>query len=111
STLYSSGKWLYMYTHLSGNLGEQLAKLAPVENTTIKSTVASKQLSEDYEIELVNYSNFDLCPGYLYQGRYPQNENEVIVSREFIARTNYQINDTINLSLHDIEDNQEKNYT
>ena len=105
----SNGSWLYQYTDMSDALETKLSKIVTVKQTTVEGLYGSYQLNDEYMIELLNYSDFELCPQYIYQGRHPQNDQEALVSRQFIEETGHQIGDMLSLTYQDADTQETKN--
>lgn len=114
-TSYNSGKasagtWLYSYSQEGLEKASKVDKIVSKKKQSMKSLLGTAQLNEQFYIELYAQSDFDICPYYLYQGKYPTNDHEVLVTREYIYKTKHQIGDHIKMEFTDIDDTQKSFY-
>ena len=97
----SNGTWLFQCTSSSQETIEKLKKVVDFDQTLYRYHLGSTYLFDNYQVDLYSQDNFDMCPYYLYDGNYPTNKDEILVSRKFIALTKHQIGDVIQMSFVD----------
>ena len=103
-----TGDWLLYYSSDSYDIENQIEDITDIKETTVTSTIGYSDVDEYYHVELISYSNFDLLPMYLYDGDYPQNENEVLITRAYNNKTGFKTGDTITMEVTDPADPKKK---
>ena len=108
TSIKMTGDWLLYYSSDSYNIENQIEDITNIKETTVTSTIGYSDVDEYYHVELISYSNFDLLPMYLYDGDYPQNENEVLITRAYNNKTGFKTGDTITMEVTDPADPEKK---
>ena len=108
TSIKMTGDWLLYYSSDSYDIENQIEDITDIKETTVTSTIGYSDVDEYYHVELISYSNFDLLPMYLYDGDYPQNENEVLITRAYNNKTGFKTGDTITMEVTDPADPEKK---
>lgn len=91
----ASGSWFLNYAYEDEDSVKNILNKTEIEHVSLSKTLDVKKEREDYIINLTGYSDFELNPHCLIEGRYPENNNEVLVSNDYLNETGHQIGDTI----------------